>query len=68
MECVNILPEAITRSDRWNSNFFSVLETRHPSLSNDTKINSIGVQEGLFNMRLKSGRKKTKLLMSAYPT
>ena len=47
MECVNTLPEAITRSDRWNSNFFSVLETRHPNLSNDTKINSIGVQEGL---------------------
>ena len=47
MECVNTLLKAITRSNCWNSNFFSVLETRHPSLSNNTKINSIKIQEGL---------------------
>ena len=47
VERVSMLPEVITRPDHWNFNFFSVLQTRHPNLSKDTKISSIGVQEGL---------------------
>ena len=31
----------------WISNLFSVLETRHPELSSDTKTNPIQVREGL---------------------
>ena len=33
-------------SNCWNFNFFSVLETRHPHLSRNTKISSIGVWKG----------------------
>ena len=35
------------RSNHWNFNFFYFLETKHPGLSRDTKINSIRVQEYL---------------------
>ena len=64
VKCVNLLPEAI-RSNHWNFNYFSVLETRHPDLSKDTKISSIKVWADIQICGQSQNQKKTKMLMSA---
>ena len=51
-------------SDRWILHFFSIMKTRYPYLSRDTKISSIRVPEGIQMCNQSKILKKTKLLKS----